>query len=96
VYGDKIIDVENAVVLFCRSKSILSDKPAFIHSMDVNLTPSKAFVLAEPLDIEASYRYQKNLFGFDEYQVECLISTKRFWSTLFYDLHFSGAFQDFK
>ena len=39
-YEGKINDLENAVILICWSKPILSDKPAFIVSTDVSLTTS--------------------------------------------------------
>jgi hypothetical protein len=93
-YEGKINDLENAVILFCWSKSDLSDKPAFIISTDVSLTTSEIISYYQNRwDIEVSYRYHKNSLGFDEYQVESLTSIKRFWSMVFMTYTFLELFR---
>lgn len=63
-YEGKINDLENAVILFCWSKSDLSDKPAFVISTDVSLTTSEIILYYQNRwDIEVSYRYQKTHLG---------------------------------
>jgi hypothetical protein len=90
----KINDLENAVILFCWSKSDLSDKPAFILSTDVSLTTSEILLYYQNRwNIEVSYRYQKNSLGFDEYQLESLTSIKRFWSMVFMTYTFLELFR---
>jgi len=93
-YEGKINDLENAIILFCWSKSDLSDEPVFILSTDISLTTSEILSYYQNRwDIEVSYRYLKNSLGFDEYQVESLISIKRFWSMVFMTYTFLELFR---
>ena len=93
-YEGKINDLENAIILFCWSKSDLSDEPVFILSTDISLTTSEILSYYQNRwDIEVSYRYLKNSLGFDEYQVESLISIKHFWSMVFMTYTFLELFR---
>jgi len=93
-YEGKINDIENAVILICWSKADLSDKPSYIVSTDVGLDSQVILEYYQNRwDIEVSYRYHKNSLGFDQYQVESLISIKRYWSMVFMTYTFLELFR---
>jgi SRSO17 transposase len=79
-YEGKMNNLENAVILFTWDANSPSADPKYLLCSDVSLD-SKTIMeyYSKRWQIETSFRYLKDRFGFDHYQMRSLKAIKRFW-----------------